>query len=70
MGWRGSGFNFGLGLAFIKDTEVTLDATGPINSDTFFRSQINRELKDIRNELLYYAVPIFRIGYQFGVGPQ
>jgi hypothetical protein len=70
IGFRGRGMNFGLGLAFIKDTEVDIYATGPINSDSYFQSQLRREIKDIRNELLYYAVPIFRLGYQFGIGPQ
>ena len=70
IGFRGRGMNFGLGLAFIKDTEVELSASGPIRTDAFFQSQLEQERKRVRNELLYAAVPIFRLGYQFGIGAQ
>jgi len=67
VGWRGKGFNFGLGIAFIEDPEIDISATGPIASDPVFRVELERETDDIRDELKIGILPLFRFGYQFGL---
>ncbi len=68
VGWRGEGFNFGLGIALVKNPEIDLRATGPLADDPLLQSEIDREMEDIRDELKLSVLPIFRFGYQFGIG--
>lgn len=68
LGWRGKGVNFGLGVAFIKDPVIDIRATGPIASDPFFQAELEQEIDDIQDDLKIGVLPIFRFGYQFGIG--
>ncbi len=66
LGWRGNGFNFGLGVALIGATEVSLEATGRLNEDPQFLADLERERKQLENDLDFPFVPFLRLGWQFG----
>lgn len=67
LGWRGSGFNFGLGVAFVDVPEIDIRATGILANDPQFRADLDEELDEIRDELELAVLPLIRIGYQFGI---
>lgn len=50
MGWRGAGFNFGLGVALTEPT-VELTASGPMASDPGFQAALAQERSDLANAL-------------------
>lgn len=66
-GWRGKGFNFGAGVAFLGTPEVDLGATGRLRSDPTFQRELQDEEDQIRDDLNFSAIPFFRIGYQLGL---
>ena len=67
IGWKGSGFNFGLVVAFVEVPEVDLWATGILADNPQFRAELDEELDQIRDEFELGVLPIIRIGYQFGI---
>ncbi|GEM_PF-4246892 len=67
LGWRGNGFNFGLGVALIGATEVALDATGRLSDDPQFRADLERERAQLEDDLDFPVVPFFRLGWQLGI---
>lgn len=66
LGWRGNGFNFGLGVALIGATEVSLEATGRLSDDPEFRADLERERAQLEDDLDFPFVPFLRLGWQFG----
>lgn len=68
LGVRGSGFNFGLGVAFTGQPEYRMMATGPIRNDPQFLDDVEIELEDVVDVFDKIPVmPLLRIGWQFGV---
>ena len=66
LGWRGDGFNFGLGV-FSYNRSASLDASGPVGNDPEFRANVDQEIDNILEELdVVPVIPYLRIGYQFG----
>ena len=68
LGWRGRGFNLGLGVAFSESPTIDIRATGPIANDPVFQASLDQEVDDVRDDLDISIFPILRIGYQFGIG--
>ncbi len=68
LGWRGKGFNFGVGVAFVEDPGIDIRATGPIAGDPVFRVELERETNDIQDDLKLSFLPLIRFAYQFGLG--
>ncbi|GMQ83125.1 MAG: hypothetical protein BMS9Abin05_2608 [Rhodothermia bacterium] len=66
IGWRGSGFNFGLGIAFNDRPDIEVISTGSINNNPFFQGELEKEIRRIREK--FDAIGLIRIGYQFGIG--
>lgn len=66
IGWRGSGFNFGLGIAFNDRPDIELVATGSVSGNPFFEGEVEKEIKRIREK--FDAIGLIRIGYQIGIG--
>ena len=66
IGFRGAGFNFGLGIAFNDRPDINAEATGSINGNPFFEGEKEKEIEQIRE--YFDAIGLIRIGYQFGIG--
>ncbi len=66
-GWRGKGFNFGVGLAFLGDPDIDLGATGRLQNDAAFRAELEKERQQIQDDAKLSMLPFFRLGYQFGL---
>ena len=68
IGLRGSGINFGLGVALTGNPKYTMTATGAIQSDPQFMFDLDEEINSVQEHLdkvpLY---PLLRIGWQIGV---
>ncbi|NNE34531.1 MAG: hypothetical protein HKN13_04815 [Rhodothermales bacterium] len=68
LGMRGKGFNVGIGIAFSGSPEFGLDATGALRTDPGFQSDLDSEIESAQEDVEAVPfIPIFRIGYQFGV---
>jgi hypothetical protein len=67
IGWRGRGFNIGLGVAFSGEPDYEVHATGPLANEPVFQAALDREIDDVRNDFDFSIFPILRIGYQFGL---
>ena len=67
LGWRGRGFNFGVGVTTGYDAKVDLRVTGPAANRQDVRESVAREQQNIEDELKKVPVlPYLRIGWQFG----
>ena len=71
VGWRGSGFNFGLGVA-LTDPAVSLDAAGPMSGSVNYRADLAQERLDLENALQVgifglKGIPMIRLGWELGL---
>lgn len=74
LGWSkaptksGFGFFFELGVLFIDDPSAELSATGPIANDATFKANLQKEVKDINDDLSglkYYPIAQLGLMYRF-----
>lgn len=70
-GWRGSGFNFGIGVA-LTEPVVSLEATGPRSSEPAFQSALAQERLDLEQALQFdlfglHGIPMVRLGWELGL---
>jgi hypothetical protein len=71
IGWRGAGFNFGLGIA-LTEAAVSLAASGPLSSEPAFVAALERERLDLQNALQIElfglsGIPLIRLGWELGL---
>ncbi|MFT5142423.1 MAG: hypothetical protein ACI80V_000063 [Rhodothermales bacterium] len=71
IGWRGAGFNFGLGIA-LTEAAVSLAASGPQSGEPGFVAGLERERLDLVNalniELLGLSgIPLVRLGWELSL---
>jgi hypothetical protein len=67
-GLRGKGFNVGIGIAFSGSPEFGIEATGALRTDPGFQADLDSEIESAQEDIEKVSfIPIFRIGYQFGV---
>ena len=67
---RGIGLFLDLGAAFVGESTLTLEADGLIASDAQFRTDLERERRDIQDDIdKYFKIyPIVNLGLRIGVG--
>ncbi|NNE70774.1 MAG: hypothetical protein HKN29_10490 [Rhodothermales bacterium] len=70
-GWRGSGFNFGVGVA-LTEPLVTLEANGARSSEPEFQAALDMERMDLENALQFdflglQGIPLVRLGWELGL---
>ncbi len=67
LGWRGRGFNFGVGVTTGYDARAELTVTGPAATRQDVRESVAREQQNIEDGFKKVPViPYLRIGWQFG----
>ena len=71
MGWRGSGFNFGVGVA-LTEPAVSLSADGASSSEPEFQAALALERADLENALQLdlfglQGIPLIRLGWELGL---
>ncbi|MBO6576241.1 MAG: hypothetical protein JJ896_08645 [Rhodothermales bacterium] len=71
VGWRGAGFNFGVGVA-LTEPLVELSADGPRASEAEFQAALERERVDLEEALQLelfglQGVPLIRLGWELGL---
>ena len=67
LGWRGAGFNLGVGVTPGHADHVALEAFGPAASRQDVQESVARERQDIKDQLRDIPViPYLRLGWQFG----
>lgn len=66
IGWRGPGFNFGVGITTGYDAQVNLTVTGPAANQEDVRASVAKERQRIEDDLKKVPViPYLRLGWQF-----
>lgn len=67
----GVGLTLDLGLAFQRETRVTLDASGALSDDPQFRSRLDQEARNFEEDLPTYIDlwPILSLGFRIAIGP-
>lgn len=71
MGWRGGGFNFGVGVA-LTEPFVSLSADGPQSGEPQFQADLAYERADLEQALQLeflglQGVPLVRLGWELGL---
>ncbi len=67
LGWRGRGFNFGVGVTTGYAAKVELTASGPYASRPEVQESLEEERQDIEDQIREVPVlPYLRLGWQFG----
>jgi hypothetical protein len=71
MGWRGSGFNFGVGVA-LTEPDVELSAAGALATDPAFLADMEKERQQLLNALQVEflglrGIPLVRLGWELGL---
>lgn len=68
LGWRGPGFNLGVGVTTGYASRFDLEATGPVADSAEFRENVERERQEIEDAVKGVPViPYLRIGWQFSL---
>lgn len=70
-GWRGAGFNFGIGVA-LTEPIVTLAADGARASEPEFQAALEMERQDLERALQFdlfglQGIPLVRLGWELGL---
>ena len=71
LGWRGAGFNFGVGVA-LTEPAVELSANGPRSDEAAFQAALAAERMDLEAALQVelfgvQGVPLVRLGWELGL---
>lgn len=67
LGWRGRGFNFGLGATVGYASSVAFEVTGPAAARQDMRDSVEQQRQEIEDAIKKVPVlPYLRIGWQFG----
>jgi hypothetical protein len=71
IGWRGSGFNFGVGVSLIEPA-VSLSADGTRSMEPDFQAALERERLELEDALQlqlfgFKGIPLVRLGWELGV---
>lgn len=69
---RRAGLTLDLGVAFLRDTRVTLDSEGgTLSDDPSFRQQLDAQARSFEDDLPRYLElwPMVSLGFRIGIGP-
>lgn len=66
---RGFGLTLDLGVAFMGEADLELEATGPISTNATFQNELEEERREVEQDLRDYTklFPVLSLGFRFGL---